>query len=215
MPDEAISIQASGLAIVVKLWRQFTRRAVGRPEHSDLDFALWERTTGFRLLLSSNGSSGSLTESDRPRPSIWRRRQRGGLTTKLGTRGSRFLSGSGSGVLRMLAARSSVRRKYCWSLRCCNTSSRPSFGLRGSTREEIGTGIVVNPVLSGPTSLRRGSKRFLTRELKRPQMPPQLLTHRPMIPAADQADVQAELGATAAAQARLDVLAGLAMTAQN
>ncbi|GMF57414.1 unnamed protein product [Phytophthora fragariaefolia] len=43
MPDKPISIRAPGLAIVVKLWRQFTGRAVGRTEHSDLGFALWER----------------------------------------------------------------------------------------------------------------------------------------------------------------------------
>ncbi|GMF32020.1 unnamed protein product [Phytophthora fragariaefolia] len=43
MPDKPISIRASGLAIVVKLWRQLTGRAVGRAEHSDLGFALWER----------------------------------------------------------------------------------------------------------------------------------------------------------------------------
>ncbi|GMF47874.1 unnamed protein product [Phytophthora fragariaefolia] len=43
MPDKAISIRASRLAIVVKLWRQFTGRAVGRTEHSDLGFAPWER----------------------------------------------------------------------------------------------------------------------------------------------------------------------------
>ncbi|GMF32106.1 unnamed protein product [Phytophthora fragariaefolia] len=43
MPDKPISIRASGIAIVVKLWRQFTGRAVGRTEHSDLGFALWER----------------------------------------------------------------------------------------------------------------------------------------------------------------------------
>ncbi|GMF57228.1 unnamed protein product [Phytophthora fragariaefolia] len=42
IPDKPISIRASGLAIVVKLWRQFTGRAVGRTEHSDLGFALWE-----------------------------------------------------------------------------------------------------------------------------------------------------------------------------
>ncbi|GMF34955.1 unnamed protein product [Phytophthora fragariaefolia] len=43
MPDKPISIRASGLAIVVKLWRQFTGRAVRRTEHSDLGFALSER----------------------------------------------------------------------------------------------------------------------------------------------------------------------------
>ncbi|GMF52966.1 unnamed protein product [Phytophthora fragariaefolia] len=43
MPDKPISIRASGLAIVVKLWRQFTGRAVGRTEHWNLGFALWER----------------------------------------------------------------------------------------------------------------------------------------------------------------------------
>ncbi|GMF44938.1 unnamed protein product [Phytophthora fragariaefolia] len=43
MPDKPISIRASGLAIVVKLWRQLTGRAVRRAEHSDLGFALWER----------------------------------------------------------------------------------------------------------------------------------------------------------------------------
>ncbi|GMF52182.1 unnamed protein product [Phytophthora fragariaefolia] len=43
MPDKPISIRASGLAIVVKLWRQFIGRGVGGTEHSDLSFALWER----------------------------------------------------------------------------------------------------------------------------------------------------------------------------
>ncbi|GMF23707.1 unnamed protein product [Phytophthora fragariaefolia] len=43
IPDKPISILALGLAIVVKLWRQFTGRAVGGSEHSDLGFALWER----------------------------------------------------------------------------------------------------------------------------------------------------------------------------
>ncbi|GMF32454.1 unnamed protein product [Phytophthora fragariaefolia] len=35
MPDKPISIPASGIAIVFKLWRQFTGRAVGRAEHLD------------------------------------------------------------------------------------------------------------------------------------------------------------------------------------
>ncbi|GMG15244.1 unnamed protein product [Phytophthora fragariaefolia] len=43
MPNKPISIRASGLAIVVNLWRQFTGRAVGRTEHSGLGFALWDR----------------------------------------------------------------------------------------------------------------------------------------------------------------------------
>ncbi|GMF20098.1 unnamed protein product [Phytophthora fragariaefolia] len=42
MSDKPISVRASGLAIGVKLRRQFTGRAVGRTEHSDLGLALWE-----------------------------------------------------------------------------------------------------------------------------------------------------------------------------
>ncbi|GMF39298.1 unnamed protein product [Phytophthora fragariaefolia] len=43
IPDQPISICASGLAILEKLWRQVTGRAVGRTEHLDLGFELWER----------------------------------------------------------------------------------------------------------------------------------------------------------------------------
>ncbi|GMF17169.1 unnamed protein product [Phytophthora fragariaefolia] len=133
MPNKPISIRASGLAIVVKLCRQFTGRAVGRTEHSDLRSLSGSAPTGSRLLLLNNGSSSFLTGSGWTRPSIWRRRQHGGPTTRLGTcvltvSGSKSPSGSGSGAPRVPVARSNVRQRSCWSLQCCSTRSRPSLG---------------------------------------------------------------------------------------
>ncbi|KAE8914480.1 hypothetical protein PF008_g8923 [Phytophthora fragariae] len=43
MPDKTISIRAAGVAIVVKLWRQFRGKALGPTEKDDLGFALYER----------------------------------------------------------------------------------------------------------------------------------------------------------------------------
>ncbi|KAE9294152.1 hypothetical protein PF008_g24623 [Phytophthora fragariae] len=43
MPDKTISIRAAGVAIVVKLWRQFRGKAFGPTEKDDLGFALYER----------------------------------------------------------------------------------------------------------------------------------------------------------------------------
>ncbi|KAE9271383.1 hypothetical protein PR003_g30524, partial [Phytophthora rubi] len=43
MPDKTISIRATGVAIVVKLWRQFRGKAFGPTEKDDLGFALYER----------------------------------------------------------------------------------------------------------------------------------------------------------------------------
>ncbi|GMF52138.1 unnamed protein product [Phytophthora fragariaefolia] len=57
MPDKPISIRASGLTIVVKVWRKFTGRAVGRTEHSDLGFALWERAHWISVAAVEHGYS--------------------------------------------------------------------------------------------------------------------------------------------------------------
>ncbi|EGZ07149.1 hypothetical protein PHYSODRAFT_341321 [Phytophthora sojae] len=43
MPDVPISIRAEVRALLVKLWRQFTSRSVGRTEKNDLGFSLFER----------------------------------------------------------------------------------------------------------------------------------------------------------------------------
>ncbi|KAE9308746.1 hypothetical protein PF008_g20885 [Phytophthora fragariae] len=43
MPDKTISIRAAGVAIVIKLWRQFRGKAFGPTEKNDLGFALYER----------------------------------------------------------------------------------------------------------------------------------------------------------------------------
>ncbi|KAE8990733.1 hypothetical protein PR001_g21409 [Phytophthora rubi] len=43
MPDKTISIRAAGVAIVVKLWRQFRGKAFGPTEKDDLGFALYDR----------------------------------------------------------------------------------------------------------------------------------------------------------------------------
>ncbi|KAE8887607.1 hypothetical protein PF003_g8121 [Phytophthora fragariae] len=43
MADKTISIRAAGVAIVVKLWRQFRGKAFGPTEKDDLGFALYER----------------------------------------------------------------------------------------------------------------------------------------------------------------------------
>ncbi|GMF33629.1 unnamed protein product [Phytophthora fragariaefolia] len=230
--------------------------------------------TRFRSLLSSNGSSSSLTGSGQTRPSTLTRKQHDGLTIKPGTcvlitSGSRFPSGSGSRVLRMLAARLSVRRRCCWSPRCCNTRSRPSPGLRvlqlglpevvdldarqpwrncwvglpaehpfntafalcnpsvplfvpeGSAREEIGAAIVVNPALRQSHVTAPWVQEFsdardqaAAAACAAADSPSDASSARTPIPAADHADVQAELGATAPAQARPDILADLATTAE-
>ncbi|KAE9010616.1 hypothetical protein PR003_g19565 [Phytophthora rubi] len=43
MPDKTISIRAAGVAIVVKLWRQFRGKSFGPTEKDELGFALYER----------------------------------------------------------------------------------------------------------------------------------------------------------------------------
>ncbi|KAE8886288.1 hypothetical protein PF003_g29442 [Phytophthora fragariae] len=43
MPDKIISIRTAGVAIVVKLWRQFRGKSFGPTERDDLGFALNER----------------------------------------------------------------------------------------------------------------------------------------------------------------------------
>ncbi|GMF32119.1 unnamed protein product [Phytophthora fragariaefolia] len=139
MPDKPISIRASGLAIVVKLWRQFTGRAVRRSTRASA-LPSGSAPTRFRLLLSSNGSGSSLTGSGRTRPIP----------------------------------------------RHCAVGPRVSDA-RAQAAADASAAI---------------------------DSPSDASSARIPIPAADQADVQAELGATAPAQARLDVLTDLATTAE-
>ncbi|GMF46745.1 unnamed protein product [Phytophthora fragariaefolia] len=226
----------------VNLWRQFTGRAVGRTEQSDLGFALWNAPTGFRLLLSINGSSSSLTGSGRTRRSIWRRRQHRGFTTKLGTcvltvSDSRFLSGSGSVAPRMLATDEVVdlgaRQPWrnCWvglqaeypintTFAPCNPSI-PFFIPEGSTREEVGAAIVVNPALRQSHVTAPWVQEFSDAQAQAAadastaaDSPSDASSARTPIPAADQASAQSELRATAPVQARLHVLADFATTAE-
>ncbi|GMF14868.1 unnamed protein product [Phytophthora fragariaefolia] len=102
----------------------------------------------------------------------------------------------------------------------CN-SSVPLFIPEGSTREEVGAAIVVNPALSQPHVTALWVQEFSDAQAQgiadapaAADAPSDASSARTPIPAADQANVQADLGATAPAQARLGVLADLASTAE-
>ncbi|GMF36163.1 unnamed protein product [Phytophthora fragariaefolia] len=102
----------------------------------------------------------------------------------------------------------------------CNPSV-PLFIPEGSTREEVGAAIVVNPA-SRPSHVTApwvqafsdAQAQAVADAPAAADSPSDASSARTPIPAADQASVQAELGATAPAQARLDVLADLASTAE-
>ncbi|GMF24396.1 unnamed protein product [Phytophthora fragariaefolia] len=134
MADKPISIPASGLAIVVKLWRQFTGRTVGRPEHSDFGFALWERAHWISIaaveqwLQQLSDRIGSDTPEYLETEAAWRAYNK---ARNLRADRLRFQIPNGSGLVYSGCWRQDkCRRRSCWSLRCCNTRSRPSLGLR-------------------------------------------------------------------------------------
>ncbi|GMF44939.1 unnamed protein product [Phytophthora fragariaefolia] len=102
----------------------------------------------------------------------------------------------------------------------CNPSV-PFFVPEGSTREEVGAAIVLNPALRQSHVTAPWVQEFSDARAQAAadasaaaDSPSDASSTRIRIPAADQADVQAELGATAPAKARLDVLANLATTAE-
>ncbi|GMG18033.1 unnamed protein product [Phytophthora fragariaefolia] len=90
--------------------------------------------------------------------------------------------------------------------------SVPLFVPEATTREEVGAAIVVNPALSQSHVTAPCVQEFA--DARAEDSPSDTSSARTPIPAADKADVQAELGATAPAQTRLDVLADLASTAK-
>ncbi|GMF42311.1 unnamed protein product [Phytophthora fragariaefolia] len=102
----------------------------------------------------------------------------------------------------------------------CNPSV-PLFAPEGSTREEVGAAIVASPALRQshvtapwvPTFSDAGAQAAADASAAA-DSPSDASSARTPILTADQASVQAELGATAPAQARLDVLADLATTAE-
>ncbi|GMF34041.1 unnamed protein product [Phytophthora fragariaefolia] len=188
----------SGLAIVMKLWRQFTWRAVGRTDHSDLGFAAGNVPTGFRSLLSSNGSSSSLTGSGPTRPNA---------------------SGKIKCPPEILSEPSMLQYSFepltwapgtaVWTAKVVDLDARQPWRNRW-----VG-------LPADPSSLRRGVHEFSDARAQAAadasaaaDSPSDASSTRTPIPAADQANVQAELRATAPAQARLDVLADLATTAE-
>ncbi|GMF42365.1 unnamed protein product [Phytophthora fragariaefolia] len=102
----------------------------------------------------------------------------------------------------------------------CNPSA-PLFTPEGSTRKEVGAAIVVNSALRPSHVTAPSVQEFSDAQVQAPAdapaaaaSPSDASSARAPIPAADQAIVQAELGATAPAQARLDVLADLATTTE-
>ncbi|GMG15090.1 unnamed protein product [Phytophthora fragariaefolia] len=178
MPNKPISIRASGLAIVVKLWLQFAGRAVERTEHSDFGFALWERAHWTSVaaveqwLQRLSDRIGSDTPEYLETEAAWRAYNK--ARNLRAVSGSKSPSGSGSGAPRMPMARSSVRQRSCWSLRCYTAADSSAAA----------------------------------------DSPPDTSSARTPIPAADQADVQAELGDNASAQDGLNVLGDLASTTE-
>ncbi|GMF19783.1 unnamed protein product [Phytophthora fragariaefolia] len=102
----------------------------------------------------------------------------------------------------------------------CNPAV-PLFIPEGSTREEVGAAIVVNPALMQSHVTAPWVQEFSDARAQAvaatsatADSPFDASSARTPIPAADQANVQAELGATAPAQTRFDVLADLASTAE-
>ncbi|GMF22375.1 unnamed protein product [Phytophthora fragariaefolia] len=226
MPDKPISIRASGLAIVVKLWRQLTGRAVGRTEHSDLGFALWERAHWISVaaveqwLQQLSDRIGSDTPEYLETEAAWRaynktrnlRADR--LRLQIPKRFWVWCTPDASGKIKcppeILLEPSMLQYSFetlTWA---------PS-----STREEVGAAIVVNPALrqshvTAPwvQELSDAQAQAVADAPAAADSPSDASSARTPISAADQANVQAELGATAPAQARLDVLADLASTAE-
>ncbi|GMF50603.1 unnamed protein product [Phytophthora fragariaefolia] len=274
MPDKPISIRASGVAIVVKLWCQFTGRAVGRTEYSDLGFALWERAHGIAVsaveqwLQQLSDRIGSATPEYLETEAAWRiykkaRNLRADcLRLQIPKRFSVWCTPDAGGNIKCppetllepsmlqysfqtltwapstlawtveavdLDARQPWRN--CWMGFSAEHSFNPTFAPcnasvllfipEGSTREEVGAAIVVNPAfrqshVTAPWVQELSDARALAvaDSSAAADSPFDPSSARTPIPAADQANDQAELGATAPAQAGLDVLADLASTAE-
>ncbi|GMF49067.1 unnamed protein product [Phytophthora fragariaefolia] len=204
MPDKPISIRASGLAIVVKLWRQFTGRA---------RFWVW----------CTPDASGKIKCPPEIllKPSM--------LQYSFKTLTSAPSAAAWTAEVVDLDARKPWRN--CWvglptehpfntTFAPCNPSA-PLLVPEGLTREEVGAAIVVNPALRQSHVTAPWVQEFsdaraqaATDASTAADSPFDASSARTPIPAADQASVQAELGATAPAQARLDILADLATTAE-
>ncbi|GMF22472.1 unnamed protein product [Phytophthora fragariaefolia] len=246
MPDKPISIRASGLAIVVKLWRQFTGRAVGRADHSDLGFALWERAYWISVAAVEQWLQ-KLSGPDRDRHArrfwVWCTPDASGkikclpeilLEPSMLQNSFETLTWDPStAAWTAEVVDLNVRQPWlnCWvglpaeqpfntTIAPCNPSV-PLFVPEGSTREEVGAAIVVNPALrqshvSAPwvQAFSEARAQAAAHASVAADSPSDASRARTPIPAADQANVQAELGATAPAQARLDVLADLATMAE-
>ncbi|GMF24293.1 unnamed protein product [Phytophthora fragariaefolia] len=226
MSDNPISIRASGLDIVVKLWRQFTGRAVGRTKHLDIGFALWE---------SAHWISVAAVEQ-------WLQR----LSDRIGSDTPEYLeTGSAwSAYNKARNLRADRLRlqlpKWFWvwctpdaggKIKCppeilpepsmLQYSFETLTWAPSSTREEVGAAIVVNPALRQSYATAPWVQAFTD---ARAQMAANTSaaadslsdtsSTRTPIPAADQADVQAEPGDNAPPQAGLNVLADLASTAK-
>ncbi|GMF40727.1 unnamed protein product [Phytophthora fragariaefolia] len=274
MPDKPISIRVSGLAIVVKLWRQFTGRAVGRTEHSDLGFALWERAHWISVaaveqwLQQLSDRIGSDTPEYLETEAAWRAYNKARnlradrLRLQVPKRFWVWCTPDASGEVKCPAeillepsmlqysfetltwapstaawtaevADLDARQPWrnCWvglpAEHPFNTTLAPSnpsvplFVPEGSTREEVGAAIVVNPALRQSHVTAPWVQEFSDARAQAAadasaagDSPSDASSARTPIPTADQADVQVELGATAPAQARLDDLADLATTAE-
>ncbi|GMG17567.1 unnamed protein product [Phytophthora fragariaefolia] len=249
MPDKTISIRASGLTIVVKVWRQFTGRAVRRTEHSDLGFALWERAHWISVaaveqwLQRLSDRIGSDTpeyleteaewwaynkarnlRADRPRLQIPKRFWYSFETLT-------WASSTAAWTVEVVDLDAPQPWRHCWvglpaehpfstTFAPCNPSVL-LFIPEGSTREEVGAAIVVNPALRQSHVTAPWAQAFSAARAQAVEdapaatnSPSDASSARSPIPGADQANVQAEPGATGPAQARLVVLADLASTAE-
>ncbi|GMF49026.1 unnamed protein product [Phytophthora fragariaefolia] len=274
MPDKPISIRASGVAIVVKLWCQFTGRAVGRTEYSDLGFTLWERAHWFAVsaveqwLQQLSDRIGSDTPEYLETEAAWRAYKKARnlradcLRLQIPKRFSVWCTPDASGKIKcppeILLEPSMLQYSFetltwapsaaawtaevvdldarqpwrnCWvgfaaehsfntTFAPCNDSG-PRFVPEGTTREQVGATVVVNAALRQSYVTAPWVQEFSDARAQAvadsstaADSPFDTSSARTPIPAADQANVQAELGTTAPAQARLDVLADLASTAE-
>ncbi|GMF36976.1 unnamed protein product [Phytophthora fragariaefolia] len=267
MPDKRISIRASGLTIVVKLWRQFTVQVVGRTEHSDLGFAVWELAHWISVaaveqwLQQLSDRIGSDTPEYLETDAAWRAYNKARnlradrLRLQIPKRFWVWCTPDASGKIKcppeILPEPSMLQYSFetlpwapstaAWTAEVVDLDARepwqnclpakhpfnttfapcnpsvPPFVPEGSTREEVGAAIVVNPALRQSHVTAPWVQAFSDARAQAAvdasaaaDSPSDASSTRTPIPAADQASVQAELGATAPAQARLGVLADLA-----
>ncbi|GMF30574.1 unnamed protein product [Phytophthora fragariaefolia] len=214
MPDKRISIRASGLAIVVKLWRRFTGRAVGRTEHSDLGFALWERAHWISVaaveqwLQQLSDRIGSDMPEYLEMEAAWR-----AYNKARNLRADR---------LRLQIP----KRFWVWCTPDANGNKCPPeillepsmlyLGPRRSRCSHCGEPRVRPSHVTAPWVQEfSDAQAQAAADAPAPaDSPSDASSAKASIPAADQADVRAELGANAPAQAGLDVLADLASTAE-